>query len=114
MMRGRQIGTWIGNRQAAANAVDESNATEEGPRRSLFWRFAPIVLLVFVIIAVAWWVRREGTFHRFISGLREGKIQYVEFQPYPDSAFVRVDDQRGVSAVVEWLKDAQANDRRYG
>src|SRR5437870_11224448 len=106
MMRGRQIGSWISKREARDDAPAETVITEEKSRPKLFWRWAPAVLLIAVIIAVGWWVRREGAFRRFIGSLREGKVQYVEFQPYPDSSFVRVGDERGIAALADWLRDA--------
>src|SRR5258706_10496689 len=112
-MRGRQIGTWIGKRESADAAPQETALAEEQPR-SLFRRFAPSVSLIAVIIAVALWVRHEGAYRRFISTLRAGKVQYVEFQPYVGSAFVRVSDDRGVGGVADWLRDARPMDQRYG
>src|SRR5258706_7836740 len=113
-MRGRQIGTWIGKREPADAAPQETALAEDVPRRNLFRRFAPSVSLIAVIIAVALWVRHEGAYRRFISTLRAGKVQYVEFQPYVGSAFVRVSDDRGVGGVADWLRDARPMDQRYG
>src|SRR5437879_6595640 len=106
MMRGRQIGTWIGNRESADAAPQETAVVDEPPRRNRFWRFAPGISLTVVIIAVACWVRHEGSYRRFISTLRAGKVQYVEFQPYVGSTFVRVTDERGIGGVADWLRDA--------
>jgi len=113
-MRGRQIGTWIGKRESGADAAQASALPEDQPRRSLFWRFAPVIALLMIIIAVAFWVRREGAYRRFMATLRQGKLQYVEFQPYAGSAFVRISDDRGLAGVVDWLRDARPLDRRYG
>src|SRR2546421_5973472 len=113
-MRGRQIGTWIGKRESADAAPQETAVAEELPRTNRFWRFAPSVALVLVIIAVACWVRHEGSYRRFIASIRAGKVQYVEFQPYANSAFVRVTDERGIGGVADWLREARPMDRRYG
>src|SRR2546423_3367405 len=113
-MRGRQIGTWIGKRESADAAPQETAVAEELPRTNRFWRFAPSVALVLVIIAVACWVRHVGSYRRFIASIRAGKVQYVEFQPYANSAFVRVTDERGIGGVADWLRDARPMDRRYG
>jgi WD40 repeat protein len=113
-MRGRQIGNWIGKREAGEDPPAESGVAEVRASRSFLWRWTPALLLLALIIAVGWWVRREGGYRRFISSLREGKVQSVEFQPYSNSAFVRISDERGIAAVAAWLSDAQPVDRRYG
>ena len=113
-MRGRQIGTWISKRESADAAPQETAVAEELRRTNRFWRFAPSVALVLVVIAVACWVRHEGSYRRFIASIRAGKVQYVEFQPYANSAFVRVTDERGIGGVADWLRDARPMDRRYG
>jgi WD40 repeat protein len=114
MMRGRQIGNWISQRQAIDPAQEREWSTEQLPRRSKFWRITRLSLLLALILAVAWWVHREGGYRRFIASLREGKVQYVEFQPFPNSAFVRVSDEKGIAGVADWLRDARPVDRRYG
>src|SRR5438309_1623768 len=114
MMRGRQIGSWISQRQAPEPARQESWSSEQRPPRRLFWRITRWGLLIVLIAGVAWWLRREGGYRRFMTSLREGRIEYIEFQPYPNSAFVRVGDQRGIAAVADWLRDARPVDRRYG
>ena len=69
-MRGRQIGTWIGKRESADAAPQETAVAEELPRTNRFWHFAPSVALVLVILAVACWVRHEGSYRRFIASIR--------------------------------------------
>jgi WD40 repeat protein len=114
MMRGRQIGNWIGNRHTAENAPQEFAVAEDRPSRNMLWRVGPAILLLLLILVVGWWVRREGGFRRFISSLRDGKVQSVEFQPYPNSAFVKITDEGGIAAVADWLGDAGPLDRyRY-
>src|SRR6266850_2411282 len=114
MMRGRQIGTWIGKREATEPAPEAKWSTEDPPRRKSIWRRAPAILLLVLIVAVAWWVRREGGYRRFIASLREGTVRSVEFQPYPNSGFVRIDDNKGIAAVADWLRDARPLGRQYG
>src|SRR5438874_370378 len=82
-MRGRQIGSWIGRRE------DDPSSVEEIPEAGvvLGWRgqlkrLIPVFILVGVVVAVGWWVRREGAYRRFVAEMREGKVDYVEFQPY--------------------------------
>src|SRR5438034_3900186 len=112
-MRGRQIGNWIGKRESADAAPQEMAIAEKLPLKNRIWRFAPSVSLIAVIIAVALWVRHEGAYRRFIATLRAGEVQYVEFQPYVGSAFVRVSDGRGIGGVADWLRDARPMDPRY-
>ncbi len=112
-MRGRQIGTWIGRREAGEGALEEVGVVEERNWRSWVRRWLPAVLLVIVILAVGWWVRREGAYRRFMMSLRDGKVQYIEFQPYANSQFVTVSDERGIAAVADWLRDARVMGRRY-
>jgi WD40 repeat protein len=113
-MRGRQIGNWIGNRQAAQIAPEDAGLTQPRLRRIRFGRIAPAILLLMLVVAVGWWLRRDGGYRRFIASLREGKVQYVEFQPYPNSPFVRIGDPLGIEGVADWLHDTQRVDRRYG
>src|SRR5438132_8731366 len=114
MMRGRQIGTWISQRQAAEPARQESWSSEQRPPRRLFWRITRWGLLIVLIAGVAWWLRREGGYRRFMASLREGKIDYIEFQPYPNSAFVRINNQRDINGVGDFLRDGRPIDSRYG
>src|SRR3954468_22711964 len=114
MMRGRQIGNWINQREAAQPALERAWSSETPSRRRLFWRITTAILLLALISALAWWFHRQGGYRRFVSSLREGSVQYVEFQPYPNSAFVRVSDERGIRGVGDWLRDARPVDRRYG
>src|SRR6266850_2054088 len=114
MMRGRQIGTWIGKREATEPAPEAKWSTEDPPRRKSIWRRAPAILLLVLIVAVAWWVRREGGYRRFIASLREGTVRSVEFQPYPNSGFVRIDDNKGIASLADWLRDARPLGRQYG
>jgi WD40 repeat protein len=112
-MRGRQIGTWIGRREAGEGALEEVGVVEERNWRSWVRRWLPAALLVMVILAVGWWVRREGAYRRFMMSLRDGKVRYIEFQPYANSKFVTVSDERGIQAVADCLRDARAMGRRY-
>lgn len=114
-MRGRQIGKWIDQRDSALPQREERWSSEEAPsRRKQFWRIARWGLLLALVLAVGWWVRREGGYRRFIASLREGKVVSVEYQPYPNSAFIKLSEEKHISAVADWLKDARPLDSRYG
>jgi hypothetical protein len=113
MMRGRQIGNWIGNRESPQSPPEESLVIEHPQTRSV-WRWIPVILLLLLILAVAWWMRREGDYRLFISSLRDGKVQSIEFQPYSGSAFVKITEEKRLTGVADWLRDARAPDRRFG
>src|SRR5436190_8801403 len=114
MMRGRQIGSWISQRQVPAASPEKAWSSDPPPRRSRFWRIVQISVALLVIAGVAWWLRREGGYRRFISSVREGTVKYVEYQPYSNSAFVRVADDKGLRGIGDWLRDARPIDWRYG
>src|SRR6266446_9193819 len=113
-MRGRQIGKWIDQREAAPPMSEATWSTEQPSHRAIFWRIVQIVLLLALVLGVGWWVRRAGGYRRFISSLREGKVQSVEFHPYPNAAFIKITDEKGIAAVADWLRDARPMDQRYG
>jgi len=113
MMRGRQIGSWISQREAAEPAPQKPWSVEPPPRRNP-WKIGGLILLLALIGAVGWWLHREGGYRRFVNSLREGTVRYVEFQPYPNSAFVRVDTERGIRGVADWLGDARPIEQQYG
>src|SRR5882762_2015880 len=113
-MRGRQIGSWIGRREGDPTSVEEIPEVEQGLGfKGWIKRLIPVGLLVAVVVAVGWWVRHEGAYRRFMSEMREGKVDYVEFQPYPNLPFVRITNSRMVGEVADWLRGTQPNTKQF-
>src|SRR2546423_258746 len=102
MMRGRQIGSWISQRGSADAAPVDNASAKVGQEQNRLRRLAPFALLIILIVAVGWWVRREGGYRRFITSLRAGKVESIEFQPYPNSPFVKISEEKRLAGVADW------------
>src|SRR5687768_3408127 len=114
-MRGRQLGTWIGGRGGEGDAAAAVEA-ENFPSRGLgYWmkRLLPWLLLLTLVIGVGWWIRRESAYNRFVRDLKVQDIQYVEYQPHVNSAFVKVVASTNVQQVISWLGEGRPIDNRY-
>jgi WD40 repeat protein len=73
----------------------------------------PLLLLLALVIGVGWWIRRESAYNRFVRDLKIQDIQYVEYQPHVNSAFVKVVSSANVQQVISWLGEARPIDNRY-
>jgi WD40 repeat protein len=102
--------------------ADDPNSLEELPQtaqagvdwRSWIKRLIPVVLVAGVVIGVGWWVRREGAYRRFLAEMREGNVNYIEFQPYPNLPFVKITNSAMIAEVADFLRGAQPNSAQFG
>ena len=121
-MQGRRLGNWIKQRQDATLDYTEPEVVEDATpeadwhvdplilraqrRRRVVWTLVAVVAVAIVFGTAFVLVRKATGYQRLVRNTFAKNIAYVEYQPFPNSAFIKVDDPSLFGAIRDWFAEA--------
>jgi WD40 repeat protein len=127
-MQGRRLGNWLKQRQEATLDYTEPEPVAAGEtpgaewevdaevlraerRRRVRWAIAVVAAVLIVGTGAYLLVRSATAYKRLVDETFSKNIAYIEYQPFANSAFIKVEDPSLFVAIRDWFAEADPQDK---